>query len=240
MIDASTIIFLVVSLFLFIVIVFLFAKIAILRQQLSIPVLTLNSRTSTQPSTVKAYSVVINVEATRMLQSEVVVVNVFNQLGQCISNQSSFSKKVKEGTFRANWIVIRGPSGSSGGPILYSDVLSNNTKYLMIGPGTHIVIGAPRSIAENNARSQTLTSTRTDDIFLLVTSLSSFNAMFKDTDTTTCPPQSRLSVNVNAPFNSMSTTSIVDNLYNLMVTTDYYAHAWGYSFGKSGTTMTVE
>ena len=238
MFDASTVVFLIVSLFLFMIIVVLFMQVSYLNDLLSIPAMNQKfSDPNPDNPSIRAYSIVINVEATLALKDENPTVDVSNQVGQCVMNQTSYANVVPTGNFKAYWIVIRGPSVSASSSVLYSDVLNSKTKYIMIGRGTHIILVAPNSIAENNARSKALSKTQSDDIFLLVATLSSFNSSLS-ASASTCPSSHRLKVEINSPFNSVS--SIVDTLASLESRTDYYAQAWGYSFGQSGTTMSVK
>lgn len=191
---------------------------------------------STLPA-LRAYALKVNTRATLALAIDPQVqptIVATHQVGTCgLDPEPAY---IPRGTFPAKWLVLKGGPAGAGAESLQFDCVGGRN-YVVAMRNTYVVVAAPGSAAEINARKSVGALAEPKDIFLAVQTVARVNADF--TASSTSAPQQRqcrLAVQ-NAPI--MSNNQNVDSLYAALALASvasaapYLLHVWGYAGGTS-------
>ena len=192
-------------------------------------------------SIIRAYSVRINVPATRALVYRDVRVTALSQLGYYKGtdvNVATGAKMLDPGTYTAKWLVLRGSdSGGTQADRLRTDVLDGLVMYLLMSNRLYIVtcgMGSKEGIKmEADAQKEAGNHSSSADVYLLICDIDAFAKTFE----LTVPDPDYALLNPRGPFQtngitaSSDTSTTTTNLQSEVAsaTTDLYKHVWGYA-----------
>jgi hypothetical protein len=200
---------------------------------------------STTRTALRAYSISVNVPATKELLTfdPLKRVTAFRQFASCPADTDSAagSGVIDRGTYIASWLVLKGGSESIGGQRLASDVLEGVVVYMLAGAGgdTFIVAAGAGSQAEQKARDRVKAKSSEEDVFLLVATLQDFNNSFSPTTSTsnsssnnTC---SKLASIITPFAPAVNSSSSLMRTIQDSVEAQLLMHVWAYSGSSSAT-----